>query len=41
MMGSAAFLFPEGRMVPESVASPSTMNWTAAMWYRYRAGVIA
>ena len=26
MMGSAAFLLPDGRMEPESVAPPSTMN---------------
>src|SRR4030095_1783478 len=31
MIGSAAFLFPDGRMVPESVASPSTTYCTAAM----------
>ena len=31
MIGSAAFLFPEGRIEPDSVAPPSTMYCTAAM----------
>ena len=26
-IGRAAFLFPVGRMLPESVRPPSTMNW--------------
>ncbi len=38
MMGSAAFLFPDGRMVPESVAPPSTMYCTAAMTLGMRRG---
>ena len=31
MMGSAAFLFPDGRMVPERVCHPSTTNCSALM----------
>src|SRR5690349_7716758 len=30
-MGSAAFLFPDGRMVPERVCPPSTTNCSALM----------
>ena len=32
MIGSAAFLFPDGRMLPFSRCDPSTTNCGAAMW---------
>lgn len=39
MIGNAAFLLPDGRIDPESVAPPSTMNCTAAMSSRCGQGV--